>query len=1037
MFPARVQRGIELAIEGHRKGYLDPTRLQAVLTFYDRDGAVDPPEPELVLQRVGGLTTGQLTDLLGVSAEPVEGTPFTDRLSLLEPIGEGAMGAVYRAHDRVLKRTVAVKVIKPDRLDAANADRLLARFQREAEAMARVRHPACVPIFDAGVEKAHGRPYIVMGLVAGKSLRQLIAEQDGPLDWRRVVTWGRDLALGLQACHDVGVVHRDVKPANVLVDAGDRPFLTDFGVALDDQARTKLTAEQAAVGTLAYMAPEQAVGHPVDARVDVYALGATLYEAATGRAPFEATHALLLIRQIVEADPEPLRRLAPAAPADLDAVLQQALAKSRDDRYATAQALALDLGRVLAGEPVLARRTAQDQLARWVARRRRPLGLALLAAVGVSVVAGVTTRARARRLRAEVLGAIEAAATTSDLDAAARQLARHQLVDDAELGRAVRAAQDDLGARRALALGAAHVRTAAQAQARVHEVREELHELRKSLEEAPLSLTSAQLQRTRDLNVALREANRASSSALDAAQAEAARLLGAAHEADRRALLAEALGLRLAQEEDPTALARLKAELRSLEPKHPAVAPVVVTIGVTPVAECRVLRLEYDPASGCMLERPAAAGPSPLTVALAPDDYVVVMQADGRLPARRCLRVEPRGARELEIALVESASLGALAGLDLVFAPGGVCRRGYQLRPAESVDDLLVPRNETDVDLWRSFALATTDSAAPWPDEARRIPAGMVTYGEAVGFAVWWSWLLKEASSPWRARLPRLPEMHWLLRGEFAWVYPWGPLLETTFFANSSTVPRGLPGVDAFPRDRSWAGVHALAGSCFEWVESRPERHEFKVFGASKVTMPEQAGSQLAGWSEVAEDLAYDTNTVRLVFEPCPLPDVVTDLAAAQRHSQAARRLETQDKQLEAQQAWGQAIAASPLDPDLWAARAVCKNIRGDLWGAWWDLSRALALGPTDEAVLRFNRAFVQRQRGLPAEAAADVTRALELKPGWPDGLALLGRIRAALGELDAARAALREALRLDPASEGRVREWLAEVDAAEQAQPR
>ena len=969
MFPARVQRGIELAIEGHRKGYLDPTRLQAVLTFYDREGAVDPPEPELVLQRVGGLTTGQLTDLLGVSAEPVEGTPFTDRLSLLEPIGEGAMGAVYRAHDRVLKRTVAVKVIKPDRLDAANADRLLARFQREAEAMARVRHPACVPIFDAGVEKAHGRPYIVMGLVAGKSLRQLIAEQDGPLDWRRVVTWGRDLALGLQACHDVGVVHRDVKPANVLVDAGDRPFLTDFGVALDDQARTKLTAEQAAVGTLAYMAPEQATGHPVDARVDVYALGATLYEAATGRAPFEATHALLLIRQIVEADPEPLKRLAPAAPADLDAVLQQALAKSRDDRYATAQALALDLGRVLSGEPVLARRTAQDQLARWVARRRRPLGLALLVAVAVSVLAGVTTRARARRLRAEVLGAIETAATASDLDAAARQLARHELVDDAELGRAVRAAQDDLGARRALRDGTAHLRTARETRASVQILDEEYRALGKELLEKH-TLPHDQLQRMRDLSVALRDAQRGVSSSLDAAAADAGRPGSDAHEAERRALRAEVLALRLWEEKDPKGAARLEEEIRRLAPGHPAVAPVAVTIGADPAADCQVLRLEYDPSSGRMLEREAASGRTPLAVALTPHDYVVTLTAPDRLPTRRCLEVVAATPREVTVALIESRSLGALALLGVVPAPGGQCRRGEALLPGELVGDLLVQRQETDQDVWRSFVLSSGDSTRTWPPFPRRLPAGFVTYADAERYSRWWTSLLRDARSSWGARLPALAEMHWLVRGEFRWHYPWGPVLEPTFFANIVTVNQQLGPIDAFPDDLSWAHVHGLAGSCLEWVDST-NVGEFRAFGAHMSVAPSQAAYLLGGWSCVAQDLAYDTNTVRLVFEPCPLPDVVTDLAAAQRHSQAARRLETQDKQLEAQQAWGQAIAASPLDPDLWAARAVCKNIRGDLWGAWWDLSRALALGPTDEAVLRFNRAFVQRQCGLSAEAAA------------------------------------------------------------------
>ncbi|RMG13265.1 MAG: serine/threonine protein kinase, partial [Planctomycetota bacterium] len=275
-----AQEGVDLALAAHRRGLLDERGLELVLAYYGGEGALAPLPPEEVLARLGGVSPERLRGLV-----PARGRPFGPRLLLRAPLGSGGMGTVYEGYDRVLQRRVAVKVVRPDKLGSAAHARYLARFEREARAMARVRHPSCVAIFDVG-RGPEGEPYLVMELVEGESLAARLA-REGPQDPRRVARWGKALAEGLAACHEAEVVHRDVKPANVLLDAHGLPHLTDFGIALDREALTKLTASMAALGTLGYLPPEQAGGREVDARADVYALGATLYEALTGRLPFE------------------------------------------------------------------------------------------------------------------------------------------------------------------------------------------------------------------------------------------------------------------------------------------------------------------------------------------------------------------------------------------------------------------------------------------------------------------------------------------------------------------------------------------------------------------------------------------------------------------------------------------------------------------------------------------------------------------------------------------------------------------------------
>jgi serine/threonine-protein kinase len=213
------------------------------------------------------------------------------RYELGEVIGRGAFGVVHRAYDATLRRTVALKRPRPGAVETPEA---VERFLREARAAAGLRHPGIVPIHDAG--QADGEVYLVSDLIEGRNLAdELVVRRPGV---RQSAGWIADLAEALEHAHSLGLIHRDVKPSNVLIDAEDRVYLTDFGLARNDAGDATLTTDGQLVGTPAYMAPEQAEGGPrsVDARTDVYGLGVILYELLTGSRPFAGAGAMLLAR---------------------------------------------------------------------------------------------------------------------------------------------------------------------------------------------------------------------------------------------------------------------------------------------------------------------------------------------------------------------------------------------------------------------------------------------------------------------------------------------------------------------------------------------------------------------------------------------------------------------------------------------------------------------------------------------------------------------------------------------------------------------
>jgi WD40 repeat protein len=302
---------------------------------------------------------------------------------IIRELARGGMGVVFQARQMSLNRLVALKMILAGQL-ANEADIL--RFRLEAEAAGNLDHPGIVPIFEVGQHE--GQHYFSMGFVEGQSLSQRLV--DGPLPSRQAAGLILKVAEAIEYAHSLGVVHRDLKPGNILLDRSGNPRVTDFGLAKKIQGDSGLTASGQIMGTPSYMAPEQAGGKPGDVgpAADVYALGSTLYCVVTGRPPFQAASAMDTVLQVVSDEPVPPRRLNPTVERDLETICLKCLEKEPARRYASAAALAADLRRYLDGEPIVARPvTPIERAVKWA--RRRPAIAALSAATVLATILGV------------------------------------------------------------------------------------------------------------------------------------------------------------------------------------------------------------------------------------------------------------------------------------------------------------------------------------------------------------------------------------------------------------------------------------------------------------------------------------------------------------------------------------------------------------------------------------------------------------------------------------------------------------------------
>jgi WD40 repeat protein/tRNA A-37 threonylcarbamoyl transferase component Bud32 len=300
---------------------------------------------------------------------------------VLAEIGRGGMGVVYKARHRRLGRVVALKMLLRGPFAGPEEK---ARFKTEAEAVARLQHANIVQLFEAGeYDGGDGqpRPYFTLEFVDGQSLSARMAGRPQPPALAAV--WIQNLARAVQFAHDHGVVHRDLKPSNILLTGDGHPKLCDFGVAKLLTGSDLKTLSGAVLGTIEYMAPEQAAGEAtVGPAADIYALGAILYCALTGRPPFQGTSALVTLEQVRQREPVPPRLLVPAVPRDLNTICLKCLEKKPASRYASAAALADDLRRFLAGEPIVARPvTAYERAWKWAKRRPALAGLLALSLI--------------------------------------------------------------------------------------------------------------------------------------------------------------------------------------------------------------------------------------------------------------------------------------------------------------------------------------------------------------------------------------------------------------------------------------------------------------------------------------------------------------------------------------------------------------------------------------------------------------------------------------------------------------------------------
>ncbi|MCP4153807.1 MAG: protein kinase, partial [bacterium] len=331
---------------------------------------------------IGSMTVTEKHSILEIEARDSQ-RKTCGRYKLEKLLGKGGMGEVYKAYDPHLKRHIALKILHCEK------PQVVERFLREARIQAQIDHRHVCKVYESG--ESEGHPYIAMQFIDGKSLADLNDE----LSLEEIIRIIKEVALGLHAAHRKGLVHRDVKPSNIMITQTEegswKPFIMDFGIAREQEAPA-LTSTGMVVGTPFYISPEHAMGKlkNLDRRCDVYSLGVTLYEVLGGRVPFQGTNPVNVLMKVIQEDPEPVRKLNPRIPVDLETIVMKCMEKDANRRYGSAKELAEELRMYLDGDPIKARpATIIYRLKRKIIKHKLPVAVIAVASIIIMILTGL------------------------------------------------------------------------------------------------------------------------------------------------------------------------------------------------------------------------------------------------------------------------------------------------------------------------------------------------------------------------------------------------------------------------------------------------------------------------------------------------------------------------------------------------------------------------------------------------------------------------------------------------------------------------
>ncbi len=923
-------------------------------------------------------------------------------------LGRGGMGIVYRAQDRALHRPVAVKMI----LDPLRAgDQNVARFQREASAAARLHHPHIVSVYEVGVDA--GRPFIVMELIEGRSLEHVLRDEE--VSPRRAVELVAAIALALQHAHDLGIVHRDVKPENVLIDADGEPHVMDFGLANDVSDTRQITVSGQMVGTPSYMAPEQAGSDQhgqTGPHTDVYGLGAVLYRALCGRPPFRADTMLEIVKMVLLDEPAPPRSVRPSVHPDLETITLKCIEKDPGRRYESAGELSDDLERFLDGECIAARPAGRVERARRWGRRNRLLaaGIAGLAVVAVSVVVAGSAAAVRARQRTRAASIAEARAHAASAVRAFRELrAGEAAITDAGGDDETTALPEDLTARHDAIL--ARGLDALEATALLLRVEPDATLARELRFETAMEVGAA----ARDAgqwSVAASAFERALQTGVDdgraneglAGVATARNAIAASHRetvltvlddarsgalADRASGVEDALFTLVALREPQTiglvgaALDAITAEmldatreaiLEATEPEPDERQAGAETLADLPAAVDRLL-----------------AGPGE---ALGAADAATIDEARGRLERRaRRAQVGERAAGPAPFGRIVAEAQARRVGQNDLVVARLCCTALGRLAEARSGEDA------------RSSAALRA---------AARGPLVRHLFAEADG--------LRAAAAG--IALCRIGERDIVLAARDRHFGDDGPFWRQVGRIAARTIaPIPDPSGDAAPLFRAAA------------AETAPEERRVVLLERPEdASRPADSEEDPTRWRDWARSLRFQgqLDGALRAYDRA----VALDPGDGLLHSERGNVLRQMGRLDESLEAHDRACDLAPGEVGVWMHRCLARQSRGDIRGAFADIEEARRLAPGEPEVW-VNRANVRKAMGDIPGSIADDTRAIEIAPRRPIAWRNRGLTKKQSGDLEGAFRDLSQALELDPkyvqawVNRGSVRRLQGDLDGA------